>query len=186
MRKLIFLLSISADGYVEGPNNEIDWHNVDDEFNDFMLGLLSEVDAIIFGRKTYELLSSYWTTTKAMKDSYAVAERLNNLDKIVFSTTLENVYWNNSKLIKANVEEEIRKLKGLPGKYMTIGGPNLVSSLLDYDLVDEFWLIINPVFLGKGNKLFNDLKDRISLNLDGIKTFTSGNVLLRYSVNKKI
>jgi dihydrofolate reductase len=114
LRKIIFQNLISLDGFFEGPNKEIDWHNVDDEFNKFANEFLDSVDLLLFGRITYELMASYWPTENAIKDDPMVANRMNSISKIVFSKTLDKAEWINTKLIKENVVDEILKLKQLP------------------------------------------------------------------------
>ena len=116
MRKIIFQNMITLDGYFEGPNREIDWHNVDDEFNQFAIEFLNSVDTFIFGRVTYELMAGYWPTEHAVTDDPIVAGKMNSLQKIVVSKTLQKVEWNNTKLIKDNIEAEIRKLKESAGQ----------------------------------------------------------------------
>ena len=106
MRKLFVFNLVTLDGYFEGPNREIDWHNVDAEFNEYAIDMLNSVDALIFGRVTYELMASYWPTPDVIKNDPIVAEKMNTLPKIVFSRTLEKVEWNNTRLVKANIEEE--------------------------------------------------------------------------------
>jgi dihydrofolate reductase len=110
MRKVIFQMQISLDGYFEGPNREIDWHNVDDEFNEYDNEFLSTVDTLIFGRVTYELMASYWPSVSAITNDPIIANWMNNLPKIVFSKTLGKVDWNNTRLVKENIYEEISQL----------------------------------------------------------------------------
>ena len=116
MRKIIFQNLTSLDGYYEGPNREIDWHNVDAEFNDFAISFLNTVDTLLFGRVTYELMASYWPTPGALKNDPVVAERMNNISKIVFSKTMKKADWNNTRLVSGLISAEIVKLKQQPGK----------------------------------------------------------------------
>jgi dihydrofolate reductase len=111
MRKLIFFNLTSLDGYFEGPDQDINWHNVDDEFNEFAIQQTGEFGALLFGRVTYELMASYWPTEAAKRDDPMIAGLMNSLPKIVFSKTLEKVEWENIKLVKANFVEEVVKLK---------------------------------------------------------------------------
>ncbi|MBI3023430.1 MAG: dihydrofolate reductase [Thaumarchaeota archaeon] len=111
---------------------------------------------------------------------------MNNMPKIVFSKTLDKVEWNNTRLVKGNIVEEISKLKQQPGKDLIIfGSAKLASSLINLGLIDEFRIMVNPVVLGKGNPLFEEIKDKISLKLLKTKTFGSGNVLLYYKPDQK-
>lgn len=176
-------MMISLDGFFEGPEREIDWHNVDDEFNAYAIDFLDSVDTLMFGRVTYELMAGYWPTEDAIKnDPKAVAERMNNLSKIVFSNTLEKAEWNNTRLIRKNIVEEVSRLKLEPGKNIAIfGSSDLALSLIPSGLIDEFHILVNPVVLGKGKSLFKGTKTRFKLKLLRTRTFKSGNVLLCYA-----
>ncbi len=171
---------VSVDGFFAGPNGEIDWHNVDEEFNTFAIEQLDSVDTLVFGRVTYELMASYWPTAEALKDDSVVAAKMNALPKIVFSKTLEKVEWNNSRLAKNDVVEEISQLKKENGRDIVIfGSGTVVSVLAEAGLIDEYRLIINPVALGKGKSLFAGAHE-FKLKLLDTKQFRSGNVLLKY------
>jgi dihydrofolate reductase len=185
MRKIIFQTLISLDGFFEGPNQEIDWHNVDEEFNEFAIDFLDQVDTLLFGRVTYELMAGYWPTPAATTNDPIVAGKMNHLPKIVFSRTLKKVEWENSRLVKENVAEEITKLKQQPGKDMVIfGSSDLAVTLLPLGLIDECRILVNPVVLGSGKPLFKGIKEKLNLKLIKTKTFKSGNVLLFYQPEK--
>ena len=186
MRKLIFQMLTSLDGYYEGTNKEIDWHNVDDEFNQYAADLLDNVDTLLFGRVTYQLMADYWPSAAALRDDPVIAEKMNRINKIVISRTLGSVKWNNSRLIKADIEDEIRKLKKKSGHDIVIfGSSNLAVALMKIDLVDEFRIFVNPIILGKGKPVFEGITGRYKLKLLSTKTFKSGNVMLSYQPNKK-
>jgi dihydrofolate reductase len=114
MRKVIVFNMVTLDGFIEGPNREIDWHNTDGEFNDYSINQLDFADGLIFGRVTYQLMVSYWPTQSAQKDDPIVAGRMNDLPKIVFSRTLERVEWNNTRLVKEDAAGEISLLTYMP------------------------------------------------------------------------
>ncbi len=172
---------VSLDGYFEGPNREIDWHNVDDEFNEQAVELLDNVDYLMFGRVTYQLMAGYWPTPTAISNDPIVAERMNSLPKIVFSKTLDKAEWMNTRLVKTNIEEEVSKLKQPPGKDIAIfGSSDLSLTLLQHNLIDEIRIMVNPVVLGSGKPLFQGINDRLKLKLLKAKTFNSGNVMLYY------
>jgi Dihydrofolate reductase len=174
-------MMVTLDGFFEGPNKEIDWHNVDEEFNEYAIDLLNSVDILLFGRVTYELMASYWPTPSATTNDPIVAEKMNSLPKIVFSTTLHKADWNNTRLVKERIAEEILKLKLQPGKDMVIfGSGSIVSTFTQLGLIDEYRIIVNPVVLGNGNPLFKGIHDKLNLKLLRTKTFSSGNVLLCY------
>jgi dihydrofolate reductase len=181
MRKVVFQIMTSVDGFFEGPNSEIDWHNVDDEFNKYAIDFLNTLDTLVFGRKTYELMASYWPTENALKDDPVIAQKMNNLSKIVYSTTLEKAGWNKTKLIKADIADEIARQKLRQCKDLAIfGSSDLALALIPQGLIDEFRVFVNPVFLGRGKTLLSGLDERLKLKLLFTKTFRSGNVLLCY------
>lgn len=181
MRKIIVSNLVSLDGYFEGPNKELDWFVVDEEFNKYAINLLNEVDTILFGRVTYEFMETYWPTESAIKNDPAVSSKMNGLSKIIFSKTLSAVTWNNSTLINEIIPGEIKKLKEAEGKDMVIFGSGmLISNLAKLRLIDEYRLIVNPVILGKGNSLFRGLDKKLNLKLINTKTLGSGVVILSY------
>jgi dihydrofolate reductase len=181
MRKLLVFNLVTLDGYFEGPNRDISWHNVDAEFNDYAIDMLNSVDTLIFGRVTYELMASYWPTPDAIKNDPIVAAKMNALPKVVFSRTLDKVEWNNTRLVKADIEEEIKKMKKQPGKDMALlGSGSIMSGFAQRGLIDEYRIMVNPIILGDGNPLFKGIKDRLNLKLTTTRAFSNGNVLLYY------
>ncbi len=185
MRKLFSFNMVTLDGFFEGPNGDIDWHNADnEEFNEFAIEQTSSVDTLIFGRKTYQLMASYWPTEVAIDSDPIVADLMNRLSKIVFSRTLESVGWNNTKLIHEDAQQEIQNLKMQPGKDMAIfGSANLIASIMD--VIDEHRVMVNPILLGGGNPLFKPTGHKQKLQLVNVRTFNSGNVLLTYQPVKE-
>jgi dihydrofolate reductase len=181
MRKVFLFMMITLDGFFEGPNHEIDWHNVDEEFNEFAIHQLNEVDTLLFGRVTYEGMASYWPTQFAKEDDPIVADKMNTLPKIVFSKTLEKAEWDNSRLVKEHIAEEVSKLKQQQGSDLAIfGSSDLAVSFIQMGLIDELRIMVNPVVLGSGKRLFEGIHDKLNLKLLKTKTFRSGNVLLYY------
>ena len=181
MRKLISFMVVTLDGYFEGPNGEFDWPNVDDEFYEFSINQLDDIDTLLFGRMTYEGMASYWPTPAAREAAPAVAERMNGVEKVVFSTTLDAADWQNTTLVKENAAETVKGLKAQPGRYLAIfGSPNLTVSLLEQGIVDELRVMVMPILLGAGKSLFRTLNDRVPVELRQTTTFSSGNVLLTY------
>jgi dihydrofolate reductase len=181
MRKIIVSEMVTVDGFFAGPKGEIDWHVVDGEFNEYAIGMLNAADTLLFGRVTYQLMASYWPTPAAVTDDPLIAERMNNLQKFVFSKTQEKLDWNNSELLRDIVAEDIVKMKMQPGKDILIFGSGIiVSAFANLGLIDEYRLTENPVALGKGRTIFNDIRDRIKMKLLRTKNFSSGNVLLCY------
>ena len=181
MRKVILFNLTSLDGYFEGPDRDINWHNVDEEFNEFAIQQTGEFGALLFGRVTYELMASYWPTEAAKRDDPLIAELMNSLPKIVFSRTLQKVEWENTKLVKRNFIEIVSELKNEDGKDVAIlGSSDLAVTLMEHGLIDEFRVMINPVVLGNGKPLFQGIKSKLDLRLIKTRTFKSGNILLYY------
>jgi dihydrofolate reductase len=181
MRRLILQMMVSVDGYFEGPGREIDWHNVDAEFNDLAISFLDTVDTLLFGRVTYELMAGYWPSEHAVKDDPIVAGKMNALRKVVVSRTLNRVAWNNSTLVKGDLIDEVRKLKQQPGKDIAVfGSSDVAVALVPHGLIDEYRIMVNPVILGSGKSLLRSLDRRQKLKLLESKVFRSGNVLLCY------
>lgn len=180
MSKIIVFNMVSLDGFFAGPNGEIDWHQVDAEFNDFAIKQLKEeVGLLLFGRTTYELMADYWTSQQAVKNDPIVAGLMNGASKIVFSTSMAKAEWNNTKLLKEIKTEEIIKLKQETGKNIFIfGSGQIVQEFTKLNLVDEYRLMVNPLILGAGKPLF---KEKIKLKLLTDRQFKNGNVLLCYT-----
>ncbi len=186
MRKVFLFMMVTLDGFFEGPNQDISWHNVDEEFNDFAIAQLDEIGALLFGRVTYQGMASYWPTEFAKKNDPVVAGKMNSLPKVVFSKTLDRAEWENSRLVKGNAAEEVAKLRQQSGKDLAIfGSGDLSTSLAEQGLIDEFRIMVNPVVLGNGKRLFQGINEKLNLKLVKTKTFRSGNVLLYYQLAGK-
>lgn len=182
MRRLLMLMSISLDGFFEGRNHDISWHNVDEEFNKFALDQLRETDTILFGRRTYQLFEDSWPKAAdnptTSKDNLEIAHLINNMNKIVFSKTFQRVEekknWKNVKLIREVNPEEINRWKQQRGKDLAVGGNNLAVSLAQNGLVDEFQIMVNPVVLGNGTPLFKGIEERLNLRLVRVRMLSQG------------
>ena len=179
LRKIFLFMMVSLDGYFEGKDHDLSWHNADNkEFQDFAIEQLGEIGTIIFGKTTYEMMASFWPTDLA-KDDPITAELMTKTPKIVISHSLEKADWANTRLIKENVEEELKKLKSQPGKDLAVfGSSNLCLSLLKMGLLDELRIMINPIVIGEGTTLFAGLDEKLKLKLQDTRVFKSGNVLL--------
>jgi dihydrofolate reductase len=187
MRNVVLSVQVSLDGFIARPNGELDWHLVDREVNEYARDLLDSFDTLVFGRATYQVMAYYWPTATPDDPVEArIAERLNNLPKLVFSRTLKKLEWKNSRLATGGIVEEIRKLKKEPGKDIGIGGTSIVSALAPLGLIDEYKILVVPVVLGSGKPLFKNIKESISLKLRKTRTFSSGLVLLDYHPEKKM
>jgi len=180
MRKVVFAINISADGYC-GHMDMVP----DEKLHEFFAGLLRKAGVLLFGRITYQLMVPYWpdvarnrTETGAV---YEFARVFDSLDKVVFSTTLQQA-GDNTRIARANAAEEVLALKERPGKDIFIDSLSLASQLSDRGLIDEFHFVVHPVVVGKGPRLFDAVKlqERIRLDLIGSKTLGSGIVALHY------
>jgi dihydrofolate reductase len=184
MRKLVVFNSTSLDGYFTDPNSDMSFaHNAnrDAEWDAFVAGNASGDDTLLFGRITYELMASFWPTPLAAERMPVVAERMNNLSKIVFSRTLDKASWRNTKLVNGDLVGEIRQMKKDPGETMVIlGSGSIVSQLTQHSLIDEYQIVIIPVALGRGRTMFEGIKKKVPLKLTKTRAFMNGNVLLCY------
>jgi dihydrofolate reductase len=187
MRKLVLFLHASLDGFVEGPEGAMDigWVAYDADLERHAKEILSTADTVLWGRGTYQMMHSYWPSVpsnpSASEHERNHAEWIEKTAKIVFSTTLDTVDWNNSRLVKENIEEEINNLKQQPGNDMVIlGSPRFAHHLMQLDLIDEYKITVSPVLIGKGLPLFQGIKEKINLKLIENKTFDSGAIGLVY------
>lgn len=175
MRKLILSMMISIDGFIEGENQELDWHVWDDELERHMAQFFTTVDTLVFGRVAYELMISYWPTA-----SDSIAPQMNSLPKIVLSNTLRAPIWN-SQVLSGDIAGEFKRLKRQDGKHMVVfGGASAAQTLIKMGLIDEYQLIVNPVILGAGKRLFEPGSNQLNLNLVTSVAFKCGNVKLYY------
>ncbi len=171
MRRLFLFMMVSLDGYFEGPNRDLSWHVVDQEFNRFAVEQLKQIGTLLFGRITYQLFEDYWPKAgrdPAMsKENLEIARIINDVEKVVFSRTLTNVKetddWKNVRLIREAQPEQINRIKQLSGKDIAIfGGNDLATNFLRMGLIDELRIMVNPVVIGNGNPLFRGMTDLVS------------------------
>jgi dihydrofolate reductase len=177
MRKIVAGLFISLDGVVEAPDQ---WQMpyMNDEIGEFIDWHLVNADALLLGRKTYQEFASFWPNETEMSD---MADLLNGKPKLVASNTLDTLDWQNSTLVSGNVMEKLAELKQEPGDFLTMtGSVTLVRSLLAADLLDELHLLLHPVVVGKGARLFEHPSNQRHLNLFESKTYDNGSILLSY------
>ena len=179
MRKLKLQVQMTVDGYIAGPNGEMDFMvwNWDDGLKNYVKGLTDPVDCIVLGRKLAEGFIPYWASHPEEEG----AEKLNSTHKVVFTHTLEKSEWDNTVLAKGDLNEEINRLKGQDGgDIITYGGATFVSALIKQGLIDEYHLFINPTALGKGMAIFNELDTRQNLTLVKAASFDCGVAVLHY------
>ena len=180
MRKLIYSMGVSLDGFIAGPDGEIDWSAPDEELHRFHNQQTRELGAYLLGRRLYgEML--YWETDKPSAAEYELefASIWKDTQKIVFSKTLDKVE-GNARLVRDAVAEEVAELKEQPGRDLAVGGAGLASTFIKLGLVDEFRLFISPIVLGAGTPYFPALEERINLELVETQTFGSRVVYVRY------
>ena len=182
MRKLIYSMSVSLDGFIAGPGGEIDWSPPDEELHRFHNRRVAELGGHLLGRRLYEVMT-YWETAEE-NPSIAEYERefaqlWKALPKVVFSNTLERVE-GNTRLATDGLADEVARLKAQPGGDLGVGGAGLASSCIELGLVDEFELFFNPVVLGDGTPFFPALAERVPLELVETRTFGSRVVYVRY------
>jgi dihydrofolate reductase len=182
MRKLIVFNSISLDGYFTDENNDMSWaHKNDPEWNEFSAENAKGGGTLLFGRVTYDLMVSFWPTPAAMEMMPEVAEGMNNLPKVVFSRTMDEADWKNTKLVKSNMIEEVRKMKNQSGDDMVIlGSGSIVSQLSERRLIDEYQFVVCPIILGKGRTMFEGLTEKLNMKRTKSRTFQNGNVVISY------
>ena len=182
MRKLSVFNSVSLDGYFTDSKGDMSWaHKNDPDWMEYTRGNATMGGVLLFGRKTYELMVSFWPTPAGSKLDPTVAKAMNEHDKVVFSKTMDKASWSNTKLVKTDLVGEVRKMKNESGKDLVImGSGTIVSQLTQAHLIDQFQMVVNPVVLGKGRTMFEGVKDKLSLKLTKTRTFSNGNVLLTY------
>jgi dihydrofolate reductase len=184
MRRLTVFNQVSLDGYIADANGDMSFaHRAepDAEWDSFVAGNASGGGTLVFGRVTYQMMESYWTTPLAMKNDPVVTAGMNDMDKIVFSRTLDTVSWKNTRLMKGDIAAEVRKLKKGPGTGMAIlGSGSIVSQLAQEGLIDEFQVVVIPVVLGAGKTMFEGGKKRLAMKLTSSRVFGNGSVLLCY------
>jgi dihydrofolate reductase len=185
MRKIIYMMSVSLDGFIEGPKRELDWHLVDDELHSHFNEQLSGMGAFLSGRVNYELMAGFWPTADSDPSSTApmieFARIWRDMPKIVYSRTVERAGWNTT-VVRDVVPEEVVELKSQPGGDLVLGGADIAAAFMRYGLIDEYRLYVHPVVIGQGKPMFQPTDARIDLRLAETRTFGNGVVLLRYQL----
>jgi dihydrofolate reductase len=187
MGNLIYLMNVSLDGYVETRDHSLDWTTVDDELHAWFNEQERSTDASLYGRRLYEVMAAYWPTAESDPAATPVtlefARIWNAKPKVVFSNSLDRVDWN-SRLVRGDVEEELRRLREEFTGDLEVGGPTLASAFIERGLVDEYRLVVHPVILGGGTPFFPALERPVGLRLLETSTFASGAVYVRYAATR--
>jgi dihydrofolate reductase len=189
MRRIISTVHISLDGFVSGPNGEMNWINVGAELFDHIGKRISQTDTVLYGRVTYEMMQSYWPSAGdepgASKHDIEHSNWYNKASKIMLSRTMKGANFPNTKIISNNLMQEISKIKQSTGsEILVFGSPTATHSLIQQNLVDGYWLFVNPVILGKGIPLFTGITHKADLTLLSTRQFTSGVTELNYTVDR--
>jgi dihydrofolate reductase len=181
MRKVVYWVHTSVDGFIAGPNGEFDWPAMGPELSAYSDTLHERADTFLYGRVVWELMASYWPTADQISDhphNLSFAKVWRRMPKVVFSTTLTEPSWN--ARVATDVEQEVRALKAQPGKDMVLtGGARLAGALAEHDLIDEYQIVVHPVVLGGGKQVF-PFAERFDLRLADTRTFDGRSVLLSY------
>lgn len=180
-------VQISVDGYIAGPNGEMDWMemNWDQALKDYVTAITEPVDTIILGRNLAEGFIPYWKDVAANPEhpEHTAGIKFTETPKVVFSRTLADAKWERTDLAKGDLVKEVKALKQKAGSdIIAYGGGKFVSSLIKAGLIDEFHLLVNPTALGSGMPIFEELESKLSLNLEEAKGFACGIALLRYTL----
>jgi dihydrofolate reductase len=185
MRKIVLSMSVSLDGFIEGPDREIDWHLVDEELHRHFNDQLRTMGAFLSGRVVHELMAGFWPTADADPDSSEPVKEFagiwRDMPKIVYSRTLRRADWNTT-IVREVVVDEVMDLKAQPGGDLALGGADLAATFLRHGLVDEYRLYVHPVLIGRGKPLFSPSEARTPLRLAESRTFGNGVVMLHYRV----
>ena len=188
MKKVISFMHISLDGFVAGPNGEMDWIKIDQELFDHVGKRVSQSDSALYGRVTYQLMESYWPTAadkpNATKHDIDHSKWYKKAHKVVISKTMKDSVLPNTTIISDNLADRINEIKQQPGnEILLFGSPTATHSLLQHNLIDGYWLFVNPIIIGQGIPLFVDIKDITKLKLLNTRQFTSGVTELNYIVD---
>jgi dihydrofolate reductase len=189
MRHLIFFMHTSLDGFVAGPNGEMNWIKLDEEIFDFVATMTAKADAALYGRVTYEMMQAYWPTAgdkpNASRHDKEHSAWYKKVAKIVLSKTMSQQGLHNTTVISNHLADNINKIKSEPGKNILIfGSPSASQSLLSEGLIDQFWLFINPIVLGHGRPLFKDVNEQTKLKLIETKPFSCGVIALHFETKR--
>lgn len=190
MRRIISFIHISIDGFVAGPNGELNWAKVDEELFDYVGKRISEGDTALYGRVTYQMMESYWPTAAdqptASKHDIEHSKWYSKVHKIVLSKTLNEADLANTTIISDDLSARINEIKQQSGEdILLFGSPRATHALIEQDLIDGYWLFLNPTILGQGIPLFADIKDKTKLKLLNTRQFASGVVELNYVVDRE-
>ena len=177
---------MTLNGYYKGLNDDTSWHEHGPEGNDYSIKQLSKNNILLFGRKTYEVMESFWPTEMAKELYPEVARKMNSAEKLVVSSSLKKAKWNNTKLISGDVMAVLKKIKAESTKDIAVlGSGNLSLQLMEAGLIDEMELMVDPNFIGQGTTVMGSIDKTIKLKLLDCSTFKNGTVILKYKVGRR-
>lgn len=190
MRKVISFMHISLDGFVAGPNGEMNWIKVDDEIFNHAGKRISTGDTALYGRVTYEMMENYWPEAgnkpNASKHDIEHSKWYGQVHKVVLSKTMKETGLENTTIISDNLSEKINEIKQQEGNdILLFGSPTATHALMEQNLIDGYWLFVNPIIIGQGIPLFADIKNKIKLQLLSTHQFTNGVTELNYIADKQ-
>lgn len=191
MRRIVMFNQVTVDGCFAGPDDGLDWVIRTPELDRSAAEAMPSADTLFLGRRTYQMFASFWPHALEMgaphggemsAEHRSMARWLNDATKIVFSRTLNDASWRGSRILHEIDPREIAAMKAEPGKdIMVLGSGSIVSQLTEHGLIDEYQFAINPVFIGRGRRLLEDVRERVKLEMIDARTYPSGTVLLRYA-----
>ncbi len=189
MRKIVSFVHLSLDGFVASAQGGLDWVSITEELFDYVGQRINQTDTALYGRVTYQMMEAYWPTAAAQpnasKHDLEHSHWYKNVRKVVLSKTLADKNDANTKIIRSQLSDEITQLKqGAGSEILVFGSPSATHALMAENLIDEYWIFLNPVLLGRGIPLFKNIQDRTNLKLITSKTFASGVVCLHYEVKR--
>ena len=190
MKKIVLSLHTTVDGFLAGPNGEMDWIKLDEELFDVVGSFTRKADTALYGRVTYEMMESYWPNAadkpNASKHDIEHSSWYNKVNKVVLSKTMRGATKGDTTVINDNIAAEVERLKQTAGgDILMFGSATAAHSLMEHKLIDEYWLFVNPILLGKGIPVFSDIKERVNLRLIETISFKCGVTALHYSVVRR-
>jgi len=186
MAKLIMFNFITVNGFFKGPGGDISWHqHGKGEEHEYGIEGAKSQSILLFGRITYEMMAGYWPSPMAVQNDPVMADEMNKSEKIVFSQTLDKATWNNTRIIKDNLVDAVKKLKQGEKNLTILGSGTIISQLADAGLIDEYQIMMNPVALGSGTALFSNIQQPLKLKLTHSRIFKNGIVLLNYEPTRE-
>ena len=184
MRKIVWFMSVTLDGYMEGPDHDISWHLISPELHQYMNDTLRHFGVFADGRRTWELMADFWPTADEDPDNPPEIREFAGIwkekQKIVYSRTLQQAGWNTT-IVRDVVPAEVEALKAQPGGDIGLGGAELGAAFMRLDLIDEYGFFVNPIVLGAGTRMLPEITDRVDLEFVEARPFDNGVVYLRYA-----